>query len=78
MAPAFACAGFDLRPLALRAVDITVRAEEERKAAYELRCKREAVVISLRDLSKLIVWGVEHITTDWASLQQACSDLQRC
>ncbi|WP_408595164.1 plasmid replication protein RepC (plasmid) [Paracoccus marcusii] len=70
--------GFDLRPLALRAADITVRAEEERKAAYELRCKREAVVISLRDLSKLIVWGIERITTDWASLQQACSDLQRC
>ena len=70
--------GFDLRPLALRAADITMKADEERNAAYELRCKRESVVISLRDLSKLIAWGVDHITTDWASLQQGCSDLQRC
>lgn len=70
--------GFDLRPLALRAADITMRAEEERNAAYELRCKRESVVIGLRDLSKLIAWGVDHITADWVSMQQACSDLQRC
>ena len=70
--------GFDLRPLALRAADITIRAEEERDTAYKLRCTRESVVISLRDLSKLLAWGVEHITTDWASLQQDCSDLQRC
>ena len=70
--------GFDLRPLALRAAEITMKAEEERKAAYELRCQRELVVIGLRDLSKLIAWGIDHIDTDWVSLQQACSDLQRC
>lgn len=70
--------GFDLRPLALRAADITMRAEEERNAAYELRCKRESVVISLRDLSKLMAWGVEHVATDWSSLQQSYSDLHRC
>jgi replication initiation protein RepC len=70
--------GFDLRPLALRAADITMRAEEERNAAYELRCKRESVVIGLRDLSKLMAWGVEHVATDWASLQQSYSDLHRC
>lgn len=70
--------GFDLRPLALRAADITMRAEEARNAAYELRCKRESVVIGLRDLSKLMAWGVEHVATDWASLQQSYSDLHRC
>ena len=69
--------GFDLRPLILRADEIIMKAEKEREAAYELRCKREAVVIGLRDLSKLIAWGVDQITTDWIDLQQAFSDLQR-
>ncbi|MEO1866073.1 MAG: plasmid replication protein RepC, partial [Pseudomonadota bacterium] len=69
--------GFDLRPLALRAGDITIKAEKEREAAYELRLKREAVVIRLRDLSKLIAWGEDQIATNWVSLQQTCSDLQR-
>lgn len=69
--------GFDLRPLALRAPEIIVKADEARNAAHELRCHREAVVIGLRDLTKLVMWGADQISAEWTSLKEACADLQR-
>lgn len=70
--------GFDLRPLALRAAEIAMKADEARNAADELRGQRETVVIGLRDLTKLVIWGTEQITADWADLKKACAELQRC
>lgn len=70
--------GFDLRPLALRAAEIAIKAEEARDAANELRSQRETVVIGLRDLTKLVIWGAEQIAADWADLKEACADLHRC
>lgn len=69
--------GFDLRPLALRATEIIMKADEARSDAHELRCQRETVVIGLRDLTKLVIWGAEQIAADWTALKDACADLQR-
>ncbi len=69
--------GFDLRPLALRAPEITMKADDARSAAHELRCHREAVVIGIRDLTKLVIWGAEQTSADWTALKDACKNLQR-
>ncbi|RJE78604.1 plasmid replication protein RepC [Paracoccus sp. JM45] len=69
--------GFDLRPLLVMSPDIAARAETARAASHALRCLREAVFISLRNMTKLILWASEAVAGDWAAYHQACADLQR-
>lgn len=68
--------GFDLRPLLLRADEIAQAATQARDAAHALRCQREAVVIGLRDLSKLIDWAAENHVGDWTAIRVACCELR--
>lgn len=48
--------GFDLRPLLVRAPEISDAGEAARANALTLRRMRETVVIRLRDAVKLVVW----------------------
>ena len=50
--------GFDLRPLLVRATEITNAAESTTQAARRLLLAREVVVLQLRDAHKLIVYGL--------------------
>ncbi|MBD3787422.1 MAG: replication initiation protein RepC [Sphingomonadales bacterium] len=49
--------GFDLRPLVLRATEIAAAALAAREAVARLKRLREAVVLRLRDASKLVAFG---------------------
>lgn len=69
--------GFDLRPLLVQCNVIGQAAEEARAAELALRRLREAVVIRLRDASKLIAWGCEHHEADWESLTTRAANIQR-
>jgi replication initiation protein RepC len=69
--------GFDLRPLLVISPAIAAEAEMARAANHALRCLREAVFISLRNLTKLILWASEAVTGDWSTHETACADLQR-
>ncbi|MDN5567956.1 MAG: replication initiation protein, partial [Paracoccus sp. (in: a-proteobacteria)] len=69
--------GFDLRPLLVQAPQIMAQADAARAAGHELRGLREAVVIGLRDLMKLLIWATEQVTGDWGPLLLRCGDLQR-
>ncbi len=57
--------GFDLRPLLLRAVEIADAAEAERARLAEVKRLREAVVLALRDIETVTVWGRAHQLGDW-------------
>ncbi|TGN67113.1 replication initiation protein [Paracoccus liaowanqingii] len=69
--------GFDLRPLLVRAPDIAHAAEDAREADHALRCLREAVILRLRDLTKLVDWAVRTCPMLWCHVQQACTEMQR-
>lgn len=69
--------GFDLRPLLVRSPQITEAAEAARLEALALRRLREAVVIRLRDVAKLIAYGIEHTARDWTALIEAHAAAQR-
>lgn len=51
--------GFDLRPLLVRASEITEAAQTARQHAQELRRLRELITLRLRDASKLWLWSIE-------------------
>ncbi len=64
--------GFDLRPLLVRAREITQAAAEARAAAERLRRLREEVVLMKRDLLKLIEYGRESQPgAPWEVFEQA-------
>ncbi len=64
--------GFDLRPLLVRAGEITRTAAEARAAAERLRRLREEVVLMKRDLLKLIEYGRESQPgAPWEAFEQA-------
>ncbi len=70
--------GFDLRPLLVRAAEIAQAAREARESTERLRRLREAVVLRLRDVSKLISYGLqEGLAGDWQALQSQHADCQR-
>jgi replication initiation protein RepC len=69
--------GFDLRPLLVMSPAIAAEADTARAASHALRCLREAVFISLRNLTKLILWASEAVAGDWTAHHLACADLQR-
>ncbi|OWU68332.1 plasmid replication protein RepC [Marinibacterium profundimaris] len=57
--------GFDLRPLLVRAAEISAAAEAARTAADTLRRQREVLVLSLRDATKLLAFGRDHLPQEW-------------
>lgn len=69
--------GFDLRPLLVQCGVIAQAAQECLAAELTLRRLREAVVIRLRDASKLIAWGCEHHPADWENLTMRAAGIQR-
>ena len=59
--------GFDLRPLLVRATEISAAAAHSKRAAQALHLAREGVVLQLRDAQKLINYGVANdLPGDWA------------
>ena len=69
--------GFDLRPLLVRAAEITEAAEATRQLALQLRRLRESVVLRLRDASKLLAWANDTSVRATDTLSQMLSDAQR-
>ncbi len=70
--------GFDLRPLLVRAREITQAAAEVRAAAERLRRLREEVVLMKRDLLKLIEYGRESQPgAPWEAHEQAALDFHK-
>ncbi|PVH27413.1 plasmid replication protein RepC [Pararhodobacter oceanensis] len=69
--------GFDLRPLLVRAPEIAAKADDARAAALKLKRTREAVVMLLRDASKLAAWGREEMGGNWDALEDAIRLAQR-
>ena len=70
--------GFDLRPLLVRAADITHAAAEAQAAADRLRRLREEVVVLKRDALKLCVYGQENgITGDWSAIEAVLLDAHK-
>ena len=70
--------GFDLRPMLVRARDITHAAAEAQAAADRLRRIREEVVILKRDALKLCIYGQE-IGADgpWEAYQRQLLDIHK-
>ncbi len=70
--------GFDLRPLLVRAAEIAEAAEAEAQAAETLRRAREAVVLALRDASKLVLYGMEAgLPGDWLTVEAQLAEVRR-
>ena len=71
--------GFDLRPLLVRAPEITQAAEAARAAAERLRDLRERVSLQKRDAQKLALYAKEqgHIGP-WEALLSDLLDVTRC
>ncbi|SEO38797.1 Replication protein C N-terminal domain-containing protein [Paracoccus alcaliphilus] len=69
--------GFDLRPLLVRAAEITEAAKATRQLALQLRRLRESVVLRLRDASKLLAWANDASVRATDTLSQMLSDAQR-
>ena len=70
--------GFDLRPMLVRARDITHAAAEAQAAADRLRRVREEVVVLKRDALKLCIYGQE-IGADgpWEAYQRQILDIHK-
>lgn len=70
--------GFDLRPLLVRAADITHAAAEAQAAADRLRRLREEVVVLKRDALKLCFYAQENkMRGDWASVEVILLDAHK-
>ncbi|MEM9969281.1 MAG: plasmid replication protein RepC [Pseudomonadota bacterium] len=70
--------GFDLRPLLVRAADITRAAAEAEAAAERLRRLREEVVVMKRDALKLCLYGQESgADGPWEAHQRALFDIHK-
>lgn len=68
--------GFDLRPLLVRAGEIAAAAETARMAAEDLRRQREALVLVLRDATKLLAYGQEAFADDWEAFATELAGLK--
>ncbi|GHA59040.1 replication protein C [Amylibacter ulvae] len=67
--------GFNLRPLLIRATEITDRARETRAAAETYRRVREECSVMLRDATKLAEYGAEEYAKhDWESIQSLTTE----
>lgn len=63
--------GFDLRPLLVKAHEITGNAAEVRAAQEHIRRLREEVTLTKRDAIKLLAYGeAEHPSDGWQALQE--------
>ena len=60
--------GFDLRPLLLREAEIAQAAQAAREAEDRRHALREATVLILRDVARLIDFGRETVTANWDML----------
>ncbi len=70
--------GFDLRPMLVRARDITHAASEAQAAADRLRRVREEVVILKRDALKLCIYGQEiGAPAPWDAYQRQLLDIHK-
>lgn len=70
--------GFSLRPLLVRASEITDAAATAREAALQLSLAREAAVLHLRDLTKLMAWAAAEGRLDEASPEaERLNDMRR-
>jgi replication initiation protein RepC len=70
--------GFDLRPLLVRAEEIAAAAEAEAQATETLRRAREAVVLALRDATKLADYGrTEGLPGDWQGITLRLAEIRR-
>lgn len=70
--------GFDLRPLLVLAGEIHGHAEAVRVAEREYRMKREACVLMLRDLSKLLEYMREAgLPGDWTPFEERAAGYRR-
>ncbi|MEL7181165.1 MAG: plasmid replication protein RepC [Pseudomonadota bacterium] len=70
--------GFDLRPLLVRAADITHAAAEAQAAADRLRRIREEVVVLKRDALKLCIYGQEiGAQGPWEAFQGQILDIHK-
>ncbi len=70
--------GFDMRPLLVRAADITYAASEAQAAADRLRRAREEVVVLKRDALKLCMYGQEiGAQGPWEATQSQILDIHK-
>ncbi|MEO1495258.1 MAG: plasmid replication protein RepC, partial [Pseudomonadota bacterium] len=70
--------GFDLRPLLVRAVEISEAAEEARQQTARIRRVREEITLLLRDALKLIAYGQEAMPgSAWDALEERALDARR-
>ena len=70
--------GFDLRPLLVRAKDITHCAAEAQAAAHRIRRLREEVVVLKRDALKLCQYGqAEGLSGDWSAVEAKLLDAHK-
>ncbi|MTH78516.1 plasmid replication protein RepC [Paracoccus aestuariivivens] len=69
--------GFDLRPLLIRADEITDAAHAARQTAQQLRNLRQLAVLRLRDASKLVLWLIETGTPRDIPVAERLAGLQR-
>ncbi len=70
--------GFDLRPLLVRAEEIAKAAEAEAQATETLRRAREAVVLRLRDATKLADYGHDAgLPGDWQGITDRLAGIRR-
>lgn len=70
--------GFDLRPLLVRANEITQAATEARAMTARLKRLREAAVLRLRDAAKLMAYGRdEALPGPWEALEHRLKLLQK-
>lgn len=70
--------GFDLRPLLVRAVEISDAAEKARQQTARIRRVREEITLLLRDALKLIAYGQEAMPgSAWDALEERALDARR-
>jgi replication initiation protein RepC len=69
--------GLDLAPLRARAAEIAARAEDTRTAAAALHRAREALVLALRDATKLLAYARETVAGDWDGVEADLLPLRR-
>lgn len=69
--------GFDLRPLLLRAGEISAAAQKTAAENHVNRRHRETIVILLRNTEKLIAWGRDGVEANWELVSDALALCQR-
>lgn len=70
--------GFDLRPLLVRAAEFAEAARQVTAETQDLKRRREACVLMLRDASKLAAYAQEEgLGSDWTTLHTRLADARR-